>query len=151
LQSPEKATSAKVQESVDLLESNDSPPPDEFNTNGTPDPESLPEADKSTSLGTVGATEKPNHSLFAIHLSSHKSTDAATEEWSQLQAKYPNLLSQKHLALQTIDLESRGTFVRVLAEPFDDRAGAQDLCTKLGPDRQYCLVVERPGIDGLGP
>jgi general secretion pathway protein D len=151
LQSPEKATSAKVQESVDLLEPNDSPPPDEFNTNGTPDPESLPEADKSTGVETVGTTETPEHSLFAIHLSSHKSKDAATAEWSQLQAKYPHLLGQKRLALQTVDLEGRGTFVHVLAESFDDRAGAQDLCTKLSPDRQYCSVVERPGIDGMGP
>jgi hypothetical protein len=89
--------------------------------------------------------------LFAIHLSSHKSKDAATAEWSQLQEKYPDLLRQKNLSLQTVDLEDRGIFVRVLAEPFDDRVGALNLCAKLSLDWQYCSVVERPDTGGLGP
>ena len=77
----------------------------------------LPEADKSTDPGTVGGTETPEHSSFAIHLASHKTKDAATTEWLQLKAKYPELFGEKQLALQTVDLEDRGTFVRVLAEP----------------------------------
>jgi hypothetical protein len=77
----------------------------------------LPEADKPTGLGTAGRPKTPEHGSFAIHLASRKTKDAAATEWLQLQAKSPDLLGEKQLALQTVDVENRGTFVRVLAEP----------------------------------
>jgi general secretion pathway protein D len=58
LQSPEKVTSAKVQEPANQPELNESQRRDELNANEMPDPKSLPEAE-STGLGTDDEAESP--------------------------------------------------------------------------------------------
>jgi hypothetical protein len=56
---------------------------------------------------------------------------------------HPALLGDRRLVVQSVDLGSRGTYHRVQAGTFPDRASAQALCDRLKARKQDCLVVQR--------
>ncbi len=56
---------------------------------------------------------------------------------------FPSLLANKQLLVAPVDLAGRGTFYRVQAGYFPDRASAEAVCKQLKAKRQDCLVTKR--------
>jgi cell division septation protein DedD len=79
---------------------------------------------------------------LAIQLVALRSEAAAKRAWKQLQGKYPGLLDDQRLSLQSVDIDGKGTFWRVRTGPFPNRATAEDMCAQLKAKGQDCLVVK---------
>ena len=80
---------------------------------------------------------------FVLQLASLKAKERAAGEWSRLQKSFPGLLADKQLVVLSVDLAGRGTFYRVQAGYFPDRASAEAVCKQLKAKRQDCLVMKR--------
>ncbi len=98
-------------------------------------------AQDTTETGEPAAQES-----FAAHLSSVRSKDGTESEWQNLQGLFPILLDGRTLAVRSIEVAEQGTFYRVMAGTFDDFSEAQDFCSQLNANEQYC-VVRRLGED----
>ncbi len=98
-------------------------------------------AQDTTETGEQAAQES-----FAAHLSSVRSRDGTESEWQNLQGLFPILLDGRTLAVRSIEVAEQGTFYRVMAGTFDDFSEAQDFCSQLNANQQYC-VVRRLGED----
>ena len=84
---------------------------------------------------------QPDPTAYGIHLASFGSEANARKSWTQLQARHPDLLDGKTLALRSVDLGDRGVFVRVIAVPYTDSAAARAVCRDLERRAQYCAVL----------
>ena len=100
----------------------------------------------SIALETTETSEQAPQKTFAAHLSSVRSKDGTELEWQNLQGLFPILLDGRTLAVRSIEVAEQGTFYRVMAGTFDDFGEAQDLCSQLKANEQYC-VVRRLGED----
>ncbi len=100
----------------------------------------------STAQETTETSEQAPQQSFAAHLSSVRSKDGTESEWQNLQGLFPILLDGRTLAVRSIEVAEQGTFYRVMAGTFDDFGEAQDLCSQLKANEQYC-VVRRLGED----
>jgi len=80
---------------------------------------------------------------FLLQLASLKSRERAPGEWTRLQKSFPNLLGDRQLVVLSVDLADRGTFYRVQAGYFPDRASAEAVCKQLKAKSQDCLVTKR--------
>ena len=78
-----------------------------------------------------------------IQLGSLSNKDAIPNEWSRLQKAFPDFLGDMQLAVQTVNLEGRGTFHRIQTGPLPNRGTAEELCAFLKDAKQACLVVKR--------
>ncbi len=99
-----------------------------------------PPTTQALELAPAGVSEAGRRS-FAIQLASVKTKDGAEIEWKRLQKQFPDLLARRDLVIQTVDLEARGTFFRVLTGAFEDRTDAQDLCAEFKSRERNCLAV----------
>jgi len=79
---------------------------------------------------------------FFVQVASLKTMTDAKSEWSKIRRRQDPLLRQHRVNFRTVDLESRGAFVRVLIGPFAERASAKALCESLKVSDQDCLVVQ---------
>ena len=77
---------------------------------------------------------------WRVQLVSLRDLDNAKTAWSNLQRSYEDLLAGLEMNVQLVELSS-GTFYRVQAGPFADRATAASLCNSLKTRRQDCLIV----------
>ncbi len=96
----------------------------------------------------IASTLKTAQPRYTIHLASMRSEVEARAEWGQLQARYPAILGDRVLFTREARISGQGITVRVLTGLFHDRGQAQDLCSQLSSDEQYCAVVrllEREG------
>jgi hypothetical protein len=100
----------------------------------------------SNAQETTETSEQAPQKSFAAHLSSVRSKDETELEWQNLQGLFPILLDGRKLAVRSIEVAEKGTFYRVMAGTFDDFSEAQDLCSQLNANQQYC-VVRRLGED----
>ncbi len=80
---------------------------------------------------------------FVLQLASLKAKERASGEWSRLQKSFPGLLADRQLVVLSVDLAGRGTFYRVQAGYYSDRASAEAACKQLKAKRQDCLVTKR--------
>jgi cell division septation protein DedD len=80
---------------------------------------------------------------FLLQLASLKSRERAPGEWSRLQKSFPNLLGNRELVVLSVNLADRGTFYRVQAGFYPDRASAEAACQQLKAKSQDCLVTKR--------
>ncbi|MHA1599666.1 MAG: SPOR domain-containing protein, partial [Alphaproteobacteria bacterium] len=80
---------------------------------------------------------------FVLQLASLKSKERAPLEWIRLQKSFPSLLGGRQLVVLPADLGDRGTFYRVQAGFFPDRASAEAVCKQLKAKSQDCLVMKR--------
>lgn len=79
---------------------------------------------------------------YVIQLASVTSSNAATDEWSRLQKRFPGLLADMKLAVQEATV--KGTlYHRVQTGPFPSRATAQDMCAQIKTQKQPCIVQRR--------
>ncbi len=84
-----------------------------------------------------------NDSGFIVHLSSMRSQSSAHRQWEELQRTYPRYLRKLKISVQKVDLGERGVFYRVLAGPFPDKRTAQQVCSGLMAQKQYCTIIAR--------
>ncbi len=103
-------------------------------------PADSPPTAREIVIAPAGLTEDDRKS-FAAHLVSVRTREGTEVEWKRLQNLYPDLLGHRELIVRSIDLETQGTFFRVMTGPFQDRTRAQDLCTEFKAFEQYCRVV----------
>lgn len=80
-----------------------------------------------------------------VHLASYRLMENAVAGWSELQAAYPDLLSDRHARLETTDIEGRGEFLRLKAGPFDSAAEAAAICAQLEQAGAYCMPIDFSG------
>ncbi len=80
---------------------------------------------------------------YGVQLSSNTSRQSAEVVWRELQLKYPDLLGDKTLMIQEVQLDQSGTRFRVQTGLFDDLASARKLCQAFAERQQECLVFKR--------
>ncbi len=78
-----------------------------------------------------------------VQLASLKDRAGAQRLWTRLQKAHPDLLGERELTVQVVDLGSRGVFHRVQAGFFPERASAEAVCRALKARDQDCLVIRR--------
>ena len=98
------------------------------------------EASGSEAQDAAETRDQAARDTFAAHLSSVRYRDGTESEWQNLQGRYPVLLDGRKLAVTSIEVADQGTFYRVMAGPIDDFDEAQDLCSQLQANDQYCVV-----------
>ncbi len=77
---------------------------------------------------------------YRVQLAALKTEADAKAAWKRLAAKYPDILGPLAMHLEKVDLGTKGIYYRVQAGPFTDKNAARDICTKLKPKGQPCLV-----------
>lgn len=80
-----------------------------------------------------------------IQFTSVRSLQSAWGEQARLKERFAELLSGQELTVKKVELSDRGTFYRVMAEPFLNTEGAQQVCDRIKQEDQACLVVLRKG------
>jgi hypothetical protein len=96
--------------------------------------------------GTVTAPAAPANDAptaagnYRVQLAALKTEADAKTAWKRLAAKYPDILGPLAMHLEKVDLGTKGIYYRVQAGPFTDKNAARDICTKLKPKGQPCLV-----------
>ncbi len=113
----------------------------------TPPPEAeakpAPEATPPKPAEEPQTATAPPAGAYVVQLASLKERAGVEPAWARLQKAFPSLLGDRRLSVQTVDLGSRGTFHRVRAGFFPDRAAADKLCARLKAEKQDCFVAER--------
>ena len=102
---------------------------------GTPAPTAAASNPQSAALAPSGA--------YVVQLAALKARDGTRPAWTRLQKAHPKLLGDREFTIQTVNLGGRGTFYRIQAGFFPDRASANNLCRALKARRQDCLVIQR--------
>jgi hypothetical protein len=112
-----------------------------------PAPQPAPtQAVQSAALGTSQTAAAPiisDREAFALQLASFKNAEAAEQEWSAIQGRFPKLLDEASAVVQPANVEGIGKVYRLKAGTFPNRATAADVCAQLKAARQDCLVVQR--------
>ncbi len=106
-------------------------------------PKAEPAAPAAPTQTTATQTAAAPSDGFVLQLASLKAKERAPAEWSRLQKSYPTLLGSRQLLVLPVDLAGRGTFYRVQAGYFPDRAAAEAVCKQLKAKSQDCLVTKR--------
>jgi hypothetical protein len=79
-----------------------------------------------------------------VHLGSLRSEASARQEWKNLKKAFPSELVELDLTVKRVDLETKGVFYRVLADTSLGPNSAQQLCSKLRENDQYCSIKSSP-------
>lgn len=79
---------------------------------------------------------------WQVQLMSSPNKTAIDSAWKNLVKKYPVLNGQPH-EIETADLGPKGTFYRLKAGAFADRAGADNLCNDLKALGGSCIVKKK--------
>ena len=116
-------------------------------------PEAAPSAPATGATGTVTtasatpaasappvAKEPTAPGNYRVQLASLKTEADANRTWKRLSTKYKDILGPLSVHLEKADLGTKGTYFRVQAGPFTDKAAAKDVCVKLKVKGQPCLV-----------
>jgi len=109
------------------------PEPDTAPAEAKPVPADPEPAQEPTSIAAVSA--------YRIQVAAMRSAEAAEQEWQRVQAKNRDVLGSLEMTVTPVDLGAKGTFYRVRAGHFADRAAARTACDALARRRVPCLVV----------
>lgn len=121
------------------------PPPEAEAIPAPPEAEAkpAPEATPPKPAEEPQTAAAPPAGAYVVQLASLKERAGVEPAWARLQKAFPSLLGDRQLSVQSVDLGNRGTFHRVRAGFFPDRAAADKLCARLKAKKQDCLVAER--------
>jgi cell division septation protein DedD len=108
-----------------------------------PEPQPKPATPSSAGEPKTQTAAVPTGGAFVVQLASLKDRARVDTEWARLQKAHPGLLGKRQLAVQAMDLGSRGTFYRMQAGFFADRAAADRVCAGLKAKKQDCIVLRR--------
>lgn len=99
-------------------------------------------APATTASATTGSSGQAAASDgFLVQLASLTSPEAAERSWQTMSTRHGTELSGLSHSVQKIEIEGRGTFYRLRAGPFADRAAADARCQQLKDKGQACIVV----------
>jgi len=79
--------------------------------------------------------------LFGVHLASYRAQDEAREGWRKLQRENPDELGLLEPRVETVVIEDKGVFLRLIGGGFSSRERASALCDVLKRKAQFCDVV----------
>ncbi|TAH37602.1 MAG: hypothetical protein EYC62_01585 [Alphaproteobacteria bacterium] len=105
---------------------------------------------ESKKTASTVKTEKPAASstptstatgAHKIQLASLPDKTQAEKAAALFKSKYPDVLSNRRLNIRSADIPGKGTYYRVQAEGFADKASASAACTSLKSHGQGCLYV----------
>lgn len=86
---------------------------------------------------------------YALHLASYRRTGDLRRGWDVLRTRFPAVLGALAPQIETVDFgNGRGTFYRLKAAGFSDRAAANRACKRLRARRTYCEVRDDAGTPG---
>ncbi len=83
--------------------------------------------------------------LFGVHLASYRKEDEAREGWRKLQRENPDELGLLEPRLETVEVPSRGAFLRLIGGGLSSREKAEALCSNLKSKGLYCAVSDFSG------
>jgi hypothetical protein len=104
------------------------------------------EASKSATKSDMALAMPPGGERFGAHLGSYRSADEAKSGWRTLTRQHTELLN--NIGFQTTEFDpgdGRGTFIRLVAGPFEDRGKANQFCRDIQSRKVFCRVIS------LGP
>ena len=70
-----------------------------------------------------------------------RTDEEARQVWDRVKRKHGDVIGDKSMSIQRVELPERGVFFRVYAGPLLDRDAARDACAKLMRAGTGCLVV----------
>jgi len=108
----------------------------------TTDTETAAADEEGASSGEDEASAKNPKDQVRVWLGSLQTRKAAAQHWSDMQARFPEILRNAGVHYQEINLDEQGTFFRVLAGPYPDEPAAQRVCRdmKAKKDGAFCQV-----------
>jgi len=80
---------------------------------------------------------------YVAQVAALQSEDAVQPAWARLASRAPQLFGAAHLDVERAELGQRGTYFRVRAGYFADRANASRFCDRIKQMGQDCIVVTR--------
>lgn len=83
--------------------------------------------------------------LFGVHLASYRKEDEARDGWRKLQRENPDELGLLEPRLETVEVPSRGAFLRLIGGGLSSREKAEALCSNLKSKGLYCAVSDFSG------
>jgi TPR repeat protein len=106
------------------------PTPEAVREEGAPEPQPRPAAAVPT---------------YVVHLASYREVEDADRGWSELMERHGDLMEGLELSINRIEIEGKGTFLRVQAGPFASPEAAAELCEKLSARGTYCRPMPAAG------
>lgn len=87
------------------------------------------------------AASAANPGRWHAHLASHRSEEAAINDWQARLKANPQAYTELEPAILWVDLPNRGSYARLVAGNFASKAEADAACAKLGGPGRYCTAV----------
>jgi len=84
------------------------------------------------------ANDKAN---FRIQIAAYRSEETARNAWVWLRDQHKELLEPLDARIARVEIKGKGTFFRLQAGPFDDRAAARQTCDALKERKLDCIVI----------
>lgn len=76
-----------------------------------------------------------------VQMASFQSREALEIAWYQISRAHPDVAKRLAPAVETVDLKDKGTFHRLYAGGYDDKATAKDVCDALRGAGLGCVIV----------
>ncbi len=104
-----------------------------------PTPPATPAAATGPIAAAADASGSPRG--YAAHLASYRIPKNADHGWKALQRQFPAVLQGQTRLLRSVDLGTKGQFLRLLVGPFETKAQSEEICRPIRRAGQYCRVL----------
>ena len=84
-------------------------------------------------------------SVYSVHLASYRDREGAMEGWQELRNRFGPVLGALEPRIAEVEIDGRGTFYRLKAGPFENWAGANNVCDYLREASWSCAVMDFSG------
>lgn len=81
------------------------------------------------------------------HLASHRSEEAAINDWQRRLKENPAVYGALEPDLLWVDIPNRGSYARLVFGSFASKAEAQTACVKISGPGRYCNAIQEKGAD----
>lgn len=98
-------------------------------------------ATKPAESMTAAATPNPYAGRWHAHLASHRSEEAAINDWQARLKANPQVYTELEPAILWVDLPNRGSYARLVAGNYASKAEADAACAKITGPGRYCTAV----------
>lgn len=98
-------------------------------------------ATKPAESMTAAATPNPYAGRWHAHLASHRSEEAAINDWQARLKANPQVYAELEPAILWVDLPNRGSYARLVAGNYASKAEADAACAKITGPGRYCTAV----------
>jgi len=88
---------------------------------------------------------KTSSVLYGVHLASYRTDEDAKTGWRKLQRENPDELGLLEPRVESVTIEDRGDFIRLIGGWFSSRDKAEALCVTLKAKGLYCAVASFGG------